>query len=36
MSCFEGDGYIAFRYIGSGGEANDGTYELDDILISVE
>jgi hypothetical protein len=36
MSCFEGNGHIAFRYIGSGGEASDGTYELDDILISVE
>jgi hypothetical protein len=36
MSCFEGDGHIAFRYIGSGAEASDGTYELDDILISVE
>jgi hypothetical protein len=36
MSCFDGDGYIAFKYTGSGDENKDGTYELDDILISVE
>lgn len=36
MSCFEGSGYIAFKYIGSGERANDGTYELDDIKINVE
>jgi hypothetical protein len=36
MSCFEGDGYIAFKYTGSGDENEDGTYELDDIFINVE
>jgi hypothetical protein len=36
MSCFDGNGYIAFKYTGSGGEASDGTYELDDIAIRVE
>jgi hypothetical protein len=36
MSCFEGNGHIAFKYTGSGDENEDGTYELDDIFINVE
>jgi hypothetical protein len=36
MSCFEGSGHIAFRYTGSGDQIEDGTYELDDILINIE
>ena len=36
MSCFEGSGHIAFRYSGSGDRSEDGTYELDDIVINVE
>ena len=36
MSCFDRDGYIAFKYTGSGEENQDGTYELDDIFINVE
>lgn len=36
MSCFEGNGHVAFKYIGSGQPSQDGTYELDDILINVE
>ncbi|MBZ9777786.1 DUF5689 domain-containing protein [Psychroflexus sp. CAK8W] len=36
MSCFEGNGHIAFKYIGSGQQSQDGTYELDDIFINVE
>lgn len=36
MSCFEGNGHIAFKYTGSGEENEDGTYELDDIFINVE
>jgi hypothetical protein len=36
MSCFEGNGHIAFKYIGSGERANDGTYELDDIFVNIE
>ncbi|MFO7743977.1 MAG: DUF5689 domain-containing protein [Psychroflexus sp.] len=36
MSCFEGNGHIAFKYTGSGQQSEDGTYELDDIVISVE
>jgi len=34
LSCVSGTGYIAFKYIGSGDEAEDGTFELDDIRIS--
>lgn len=36
MSCFEGSGHIAFKYTGSGEQSEDGTYELDDIVINVE
>lgn len=36
MSCFGGNGHIAFRYIGSRDADEDGTYELDEILIHVE
>lgn len=36
LSCFEGNGHIAFKYSGSGEESSDGTYELDDIVIKVE
>ena len=36
MSCFEGNGHIAFKYTGSGDENEDGAYELDDIFINVE
>ncbi len=33
LSCVEGTGYIAFKYIGSGVAEFDGTYELDEIEI---
>ena len=33
LSCIEGTGYIAFKYVGSGDEGFDGTYELDEIEI---
>lgn len=35
LSCIEGTGYIAFKYIGSGeNSSEDGTFELDDIRIA--
>tara|TARA_R110000850_G_scaffold277058_1_gene421846 strand:- start:72234 stop:73643 length:1410 start_codon:yes stop_codon:yes gene_type:complete len=34
LSCVENNGYFAFKYIGSGAAGSDGTYELDDIIIS--
>lgn len=34
LDCIDGIGYIAFRYVGSGEEAFDGTYELDEIVIN--
>ncbi|RDK88716.1 DUF5689 domain-containing protein [Marinirhabdus gelatinilytica] len=34
LSCIDGAGYIAFKYIGSGDEAFDGTYELDEIVVN--
>ena len=33
LSCIEGDGYLAWRYTGSGDPDFDGTYELDEIEI---
>lgn len=33
LSCIEGAGYIAFKYIGSGDSGADGTYEIDDITV---
>ncbi|GGG15785.1 hypothetical protein GCM10011344_15470 [Dokdonia pacifica] len=36
LSCIEGSGYIAFRYIGSGTGDFDGTYELDEIQINAQ
>lgn len=36
MSCFDGDGHFAFKYIGSGSTGADGTYELDEIIVNVE
>lgn len=33
VSCVEGEGYIAWKYVGSGTKGFDGTYELDDIQI---
>ncbi|MDB4242155.1 DUF5017 domain-containing protein [Polaribacter sp.] len=35
LSCGEGTTYFAFRYTGSGNENEDGTYELDNIIISA-
>ena len=35
LDCIEGTGYIGFRYKGSGNEDFDGTYELDEIVISA-
>ncbi len=35
LSCIESNGYIAFRYSGSGAEDFDGTYELDEIEINA-
>jgi len=34
LSCIEGTGHIAWKYIGSGDPDSDGTYELDDIEIT--
>ena len=34
LSCVMGTAYIAWKYVGSGDEAYDGTYELDEIEIS--
>ncbi len=36
LACLKGNGYIAFRYLGSGKEAFDGTYELDEIEINSD
>ncbi len=33
LDCIEGQGYLGFRYIGSGDANFDGTYELDEIQI---
>jgi hypothetical protein len=33
LSCIEGSGYFAFKYVGSGDPDFDGTYELDEIEI---
>jgi len=33
VSSYTGTGYIAFKYTGSKSRSNDGTYELDDIII---
>lgn len=33
LSCIDGSGHIAWKYVGSGDEAFDGTYELDEIEI---
>ena len=35
LSCVEGTGHIAWKYIGSGDEEFDGTYELDEIEIKA-
>ena len=35
LSCGEGSTYFAFRYTGSGNANEDGTYELDNIIISA-
>ncbi len=34
MSCIEGTGHIAWKYVGSGDPDFDGTYELDEIEVS--
>ena len=36
LSCIDGVGYIAWKYVGSGGADFDGTYELDEIEIRSE
>lgn len=36
LSCIEGSGYIAFKYVGSGDSNFDGTYELDEIQINAQ
>lgn len=36
LSNYSGTVYIAFKYVGSGDEAFDGTYELDDIVINAQ
>lgn len=33
LSCVIGTAHIAWKYVGSGDESNDGTYELDEIEI---
>ena len=34
LGCITGNGHIALRYVGSGEEAFDGTYEFDEIVIN--
>src|SRR5690606_6490346 len=34
LECVTGSGYIALKYVGSGEEAFDGTYEFDEITIN--
>lgn len=34
LDCIEGSAYIALKYVGSGEEAFDGTYEFDEIVIN--
>ena len=34
LSCIEGTGHIAWKYVGSGDPDSDGTYELDEIEIT--
>ncbi len=34
LDCISGNGYIALKYVGSGDEAFDGTYEFDEIEIN--
>ena len=37
LSCVEGQtGYVAFKYSGSGNQASDGTYQLDNISITAD
>ena len=36
LSSFSGNGYVAFKYIGSGQASTDGTYEIDDFKILVQ
>jgi hypothetical protein len=36
LSNYTGTVYIAFKYIGSGDEAFDGTYELDNLIINAK
>jgi hypothetical protein len=33
LSCLDGTGHIAFKYVGSGVPEFDGTYELDEIAL---
>ncbi len=36
LECISGSGYIALKYVGSGEEGFDGTYEFDEIVINSE
>ena len=36
LSLFSGNGYIAFKYVGSGQALFDGTYEIDDFQVLVQ
>ncbi len=36
LDCVDGTGYIAFKYEGSGDSNNDGTYEIDNILLTSD
>lgn len=36
LSCIEGSGYIAWKYMGSGEEGFDGTYEFDEIIVNSD
>ncbi len=36
LSSYNGTAYIGFKYIGSGDEENDGTYEIDNIKLLVK
>ncbi len=36
LDCINGTGYIAFKYVGSGDSNSDGTYEVDNILLTSD
>jgi|AntDeeMinimDraft_5_1070356.scaffolds.fasta_scaffold00371_5 hypothetical protein len=36
LSCVENNGYVAFKYTGSGESDSDGTFELNDVRLAAE